>query len=84
MSELYAVGGTWRDSPFKKQGFESHERPAHLALSDLANKRCRDEIDLEPHRLDALFKVHCTELGGAAKMGLAEPEELRQMQEPVL
>jgi hypothetical protein len=41
-----------------KQGFESRNKPTHIALYDLGKKSCLDEIDLEPYGLDVLFSVH--------------------------
>ena len=41
-----------------KQGFEAKNKPTHITLYDLANKRKLDEVDLEPYELAALFSIH--------------------------
>jgi len=41
-----------------KQGFETRKKATHIALYDLANKKCLDEIDVEPYGVDVLFSVH--------------------------
>jgi hypothetical protein len=41
-----------------KHGFRETGKPTHIALYDLAAKRCLQEIDLEPHGLNVLFGIH--------------------------
>jgi peptidoglycan/xylan/chitin deacetylase (PgdA/CDA1 family) len=41
-----------------KQGFETRKKATHIALYDLAGKKCLDEIDVEPYGVDVLFSVH--------------------------
>jgi len=41
-----------------KQGFETRKKATHIALYDLAARKCLDEIDVEPYGVDVLFSVH--------------------------
>jgi len=54
-----------------KHGFETRNKPTHIALYDLAQKKCLDEIDLEPYGLAVLFSVHDAQ--GARESTLAKP-----------
>jgi hypothetical protein len=56
-----------------KQGFETRNKPTHIALYDLAGKKCLDEIDLEPTGVAVLFSVHDAEGGSSAENALAKP-----------
>ncbi|MGB6387036.1 MAG: hypothetical protein WBD25_18850 [Terriglobales bacterium] len=60
-----------------KHGFETRNKPTHIALYDLAKKKCLDEIDLEPYGLAVLFSVHDAERVSARASGnestLAKP-----------
>ncbi|MFY9744556.1 MAG: hypothetical protein WAK21_21330, partial [Candidatus Sulfotelmatobacter sp.] len=40
----------------RNAGSERH-KPTHLALYDLAHKRCEQEIELEPHGIDVVFSM---------------------------
>jgi hypothetical protein len=40
-----------------KQGFREHQKPTHIALYDIAAKRCLREIDLEPYGVNAVFSI---------------------------
>lgn len=41
-----------------KHGFQDREQPTHIALYDLAEKRCLREIDLERHGLNIVFGIY--------------------------
>jgi len=41
-----------------KHGFRSSEKPTHIALYDLAEQRCVQEIDLEPYGLNVVFGIY--------------------------
>ncbi len=41
-----------------KHGFETRDKPTHIALYDLAAKSCLAEIDLEAFGMAVLFSVH--------------------------
>ncbi len=56
-----------------KHGFEIRNKPTHIALYDLAKKKCLDEIDLEPYGLAVLFSVHSAEEASASEGTLAKP-----------
>jgi hypothetical protein len=56
-----------------KHGFEIRNKPTHIALYDLAGKKCLDEIDLEPHGLAVLFSVNNAECGSATGSTPAKP-----------
>ncbi len=60
-----------------KQGFETRKKATHVALYDLARKKCLDEIDVEPYGVDVLFSVHNananSERTRAQKHTLAKP-----------
>jgi hypothetical protein len=58
-----------------KHGFENRNKPTHIALYDLAKKKCLDEIDLEPYGLAVLFSVHNAERASvnASENTLAKP-----------
>jgi hypothetical protein len=56
-----------------KHGFETRNKPTHIALYDLAQKKCLDEIDLEPYGLAVLFSVHSAEGATATESALAKP-----------
>ena len=56
-----------------KHGFETRNKPTHVALYDLASKKCLDEIDLEPCGLAVLFSVHNAEGASAGESVLAKP-----------
>jgi hypothetical protein len=55
-----------------KHGFESRNKPTHITLYDLVNKKCLEEIDLEPYGLAALFSVHDAELASAGNSSLIQ------------
>ena len=56
-----------------KNGFETRRKPTHIALYDLASKRCVDEIDVEPHGLAVLFSVHNAATADTSDRTLARP-----------
>jgi len=45
-----------------KHGFRETGKPTHIALYDLAAKRCLQEIDLEQYGLNVLFGIYPAEL----------------------
>jgi hypothetical protein len=56
-----------------KHGFETRNKPTHIALYDLVNKKCLDEVDVEPYGLAVLFSVHDAEGMSARESMLARP-----------
>jgi hypothetical protein len=44
-----------------KHGFRELDRPTHIALYDLAAKRCLREINLEPYGLNVVFGIYPAE-----------------------
>jgi hypothetical protein len=60
-----------------RHGFETRNKPTHIALYDLAKKRRLDEISLEPFGLAVLFSVHNVEGAGVKDAGAAKPAEAR-------
>jgi hypothetical protein len=40
-----------------KQGFRERQKPTHIALYDIAGKRCLREIDLEQYGVNAVFSI---------------------------
>ena len=56
-----------------KNGFETRRKPTHIALYDLANKKCLDEVDVEPYGLAVLFSVHNAAIVPASDSTLAKP-----------
>lgn len=56
-----------------KHGFEDRKKTTHVALYDLARKKCLDEIDIEPYGLGVLFSVHNAERAGTDESVLAKP-----------
>lgn len=55
-----------------KHGFETRNKPTHIALYDLAKKQCLNEISLEPLGLAVLFSVHNAEEAGVIEIGSAK------------
>lgn len=41
-----------------KHGFREKEEPTHIALYDLATRKCLQEINLEPHGMNIVFGIH--------------------------
>lgn len=56
-----------------RQGFETRKKATHIALYDLAAKRCLDEIDVEPYGVDVLFSIHDASGASAKERTLANP-----------
>ena len=56
-----------------KNGFETRRKPTHIALYDLANKKCLDEVDVEPYGLAVLFSVHSAVGATSSESALAKP-----------
>jgi hypothetical protein len=56
-----------------KHGFETRNKPSHIALYDLTTKKCLDEINLEPYGVDVIFSVHDAEFGTAGESILSNP-----------
>jgi hypothetical protein len=40
-----------------KHGLREHRRPTHVALYDLAAKKCLKEINLEEYGMNAVFSI---------------------------
>jgi len=56
-----------------KQGFETRKKATHIALYDLAAKKCLDEIDVEPYGVDVLFSIHDASGASVKERTLANP-----------
>jgi len=56
-----------------KQGFHNRKKASHIALYDLAKRKCLDEIDVEPYGVDVLFSIHDANRTGAMERALANP-----------
>jgi hypothetical protein len=41
-----------------KHAFKEKERPTHIALYDIEEKVCLQEIDLEPYGINIIFGIH--------------------------
>lgn len=67
-----------------KHGFETRNKPTHIALYDLARKQCLDEINLEPFGLAVLFSVHNVEEVGVIEVGSARRAGDRPSRDSVL